>query len=77
MISEEFFIYLLFQMIVLVVNIMGYTKIPALSIFAIGFELAIMVQTIIAFGDYWGMGIMFILMNLSLPIYALSYNMKR
>lgn len=76
MISEEFFIYLLFQLIILVVNLLGYTKIPVMSFFAIGFELAIMVQTVIAFGDYWGMAIMFILMNLSLPIYALSHNMK-
>jgi hypothetical protein len=76
MIGETFFICLLFQLLVLMINILGYTKIPAMSLFGIMFELIIMVPTIIAFTDYEMFAIGLAIMNLALPVYALSHNLK-
>lgn len=77
MIDQDFFIMLLFQIFVLVINIMGYTKIPALSIFGIAFTVIIFVPTIEAFQEYEWFGLMLGVMNLALPVYALSHNLKR
>jgi hypothetical protein len=76
MISEAFFIYLFFQIFTVAINIMGYTKLPALSIFGIGIEIAIMIPTITAFASYELVAVMLILMNFTLPIYALNHNMR-
>ena len=71
MITETFFICLMFQMLVLLINVMAFTKIPILSIFSIGLELVIFVPTIKAFQEYEIFGMMFGLMNLTLPIIAI------
>lgn len=76
MISEAFFICLLFQIFILIINILGYTKIPAFSLFGIAFELIIIVPTIDAFTGYEMFAIMLGIMNLTLPLYALSHNLK-
>jgi hypothetical protein len=78
MISEGFLVYFMFQMIVLVINIIGYSEIPELRFFGIIFSLAISVQTIIAFSpDYWVVGAILILMNVALPTYSLSRGFKK
>jgi hypothetical protein len=72
MISDEFVIYLLFQMIILVINLIGFVRIPVLSFFAIIFEITILVQTVLGFGDYYVFAVNIAAMNLTLPIYSLS-----
>ena len=74
--TEAFVIYLLFQMIILVVNVLGFTKIPALSIFGIIGTLIIAVPTINAFDEYYPFALVLLLMNTALPIFALSRNMR-
>lgn len=72
MISEAFFIYLLFHIFILVINIMAFTKIPILSVFSIAFTLIIFVPAIQAFAQYEMFALMLGIMNLTLPVVAIA-----
>ena len=68
MITDDLFIYLMFQMIILVINLAGYFKIPYLGFIGIIATLSVTYPTIIAFGDYYIMAVILLLMNGILPI---------
>jgi len=72
MITDDLFMYLLFQMIILVINIVGYFKIPYLGFIGIIATLSISYQTIVSFGDYYIMAVILILLNGTLPIIGFS-----
>lgn len=62
----------MFQLIILMINVMAYTKIPALAIFGILGSIIIAVPTILAFGEYYLFGVILVIMNTTFPILALS-----
>ena len=72
MISDALLLYLIFQIIILMFNILGYSRIPMMWFFAIIGSVLLAVPTILAFGDYYLMAILLILVNISLPVIGLS-----
>jgi hypothetical protein len=68
MISDELLLYLLFQLIFMVIALIGYSKIPYLGILVVIGVFSISYQTIVAFEDYWMMGIMLILSNMMISL---------
>ncbi len=72
MISDAILMYLIFQIILLMINILGYTKIPLLFFFGIVGTVALSVPTIQAFGEYYMMAVILILINISLPVVGLA-----
>lgn len=56
----------------MVINILGYTKIPLLFFFGIIGTIVLAVPTIQAFGEYYLMAIILILINISLPVTGLA-----
>jgi len=68
MIGDDLFIYLMFQMIILVINLTGYFKIPYLGLIGIIATLSVAYQTVTSFGDYYVMAIILLLINGTLPI---------
>jgi hypothetical protein len=68
MITDDLFIYLMFQMIILAINLVGYFKIPYLGFIGIIATISVAYPTIVSFGDYYMMGVILILMNGTLPI---------
>lgn len=75
--DESFVVYLLFQLILLMLNSMGFNRLPILSYFALIGTMVIAVPTVIAFGDYYLMSVVLILINASLPIFAIRRNSRR
>jgi len=76
MITDDLFIYMLFQVILLLINIIGYFKIPLLSLFGILGTLALALPTVNAFNDYWMMALLLIMINMSLPVVGLTKALK-
>jgi hypothetical protein len=72
MISDALLLYLTFQMILLMFNILGYSRISMMFFFAIIGSLILAIPTIQAFGDYYPMAILLIIVNISLPAIGLS-----
>lgn len=72
MISDALLIYFMFQIVLLVINILGYTKIPLLFFFGIIGTVVLAVPTIQAFGSYYMMAVILILINISLPVVGLA-----
>jgi len=71
MITEDFFIYLMLYIFILVINIMAYTKIPILGIFGIAFTLIIVSPSFTAFAGFEMFALMLAIMNLALPLIAI------
>jgi len=63
---------LLFNLILFVFVLIGYTKISMLLYFAIIGSLLIVVPTMIAFGDYIYFGMLLCLTNVSVSVVGLS-----
>lgn len=71
MITEQLFIYFLFQIIILSINLLGYSKIPILSFFGIIATIVIAAPTLISFDTYYMFAAVLILINISLPTISL------
>ena len=69
---DDITIYLIFHIILIIVNIVGILKIPTYSYFAVIGTFITAYQTVIAFNDYQMIAISLILMNISIPIIGLS-----
>ena len=76
MITDDLLMYMLFQLILLVINIIGFKKLPILLFFGIIGTVMLSVPTIEAFEDYYMMAILFIIVNISIPIIGLTTTMK-
>lgn len=72
MISDTFMMYLLFQIIILMINLIGYSKIPFLGIIGIIGTLILAVPTASAFEPYWQLSIILILTNLMIPVLGMT-----
>jgi hypothetical protein len=72
MIGDALLLYLVFQILILMINILGYTKMPLLYFFGIIGTIILAVPTIQAFGEYYLMAVVLILMNISIPITGLT-----
>jgi hypothetical protein len=72
MITEELLMYLLFQLIIFVFNLTGYKRMPVLLFFTIIATLLLTPNTIIGFGDYYMMGFILILINISFAVIGLT-----
>jgi hypothetical protein len=72
MITDDFFIYLLFQIIILMINLIGYSKIPFLGFVGIIGTIILAYPTAVAFQPYWQITIIFILVNLMIPVLGFS-----
>lgn len=64
--------YLIGMIILLIINLIGYTKIPILCIFGIIGTMILAIPTVDAFGDYSMMAIILILINVGLPVIGLA-----
>ena len=72
MISDEFFIYLIFQLILLALNIVGFAKMPVILIFTAIGTFITAISTVLAFGDYQLIAIMLIITNISIPVIGVT-----
>lgn len=72
MISDSLLIYFMFQIVILIINILGFTKIPMLFFFGIIGTIILAIPTIQAFGEYYPMAVLLILINISLPVSGLA-----
>jgi hypothetical protein len=64
-------------MMLLSINLLGYTKIPYLSIIAVIMNTVLIVPTLQAFGDDYMIALLPILVNTVIPILGLSEARKR
>jgi len=71
MIADELMIYLLFQMVLLAINVIGYLKIRKLMILGILGSLLMAVPTLLGFGEYYLFSIILILINTLLPTFGI------
>jgi hypothetical protein len=62
----------MFQIVILIINILGFTKIPMLFFFGIIGTIILAIPTIQAFGEYYPMAVLLILINISLPVSGLA-----
>jgi hypothetical protein len=77
MITDDFLVYFAFQLVIFIINILGYAKIPELRLFGVLLSLGIAVQTVLAFApDYYAFGAMMVVTNTILPIYSMSRGWK-
>jgi len=76
MLDELFIVYFLFQLVLLIINLIGYSKIPILGFFGIIGSLILAVPTFFAFGDYYIMSIFLTLINISLPVIGITRAFK-
>lgn len=76
MITDSLLMYLLFQLILLVVSVIGYKRIPFLLFMTIMGSIVIAVPTVTAFGEYYPMAIVLILINLMFPVIGLTRAVK-
>lgn len=72
MITDDLLLYFMFQVMILVINVIGYSKIPILFFFSIIGTIVLAVPTIQAFGEYYLMAIILLLINISLPVIGLA-----
>jgi len=76
MITDDLLVYLLFQLIVLTINIIGLRKLPLMLFFGLIGTILLSVPTLIAFDDYYMMAVIFILINMTIPVIGLSSAVK-
>lgn len=69
-------VYLVCNIVVLIINIMGFKHAPFLLIIGGIFAGIILVPTLIAFGEFYILGIMFLMINVSLPVAGLTKALK-
>ena len=72
MITDDFFVYLLVQIVLFTINLVGYSKIPILSYLGAIGTVLMAYQTVIAFNDYESFALLLILINISLPVIGLT-----
>ncbi len=73
MLADTLIAYLVFNLILLVVNVIGYTKLPFILIFTIIGTLLMAVPTVEGFGeDYYMFGILLLLINIGIPLAGLT-----
>jgi len=72
MIDETFIIYLMFQIVLFVINLIGYKTIPILGFFGIIGSVILAIPTLNAFGDYYMMAFFLTLINISLPVIGIT-----
>lgn len=77
MISDAIVLYLLAQMMLLVINLIGYTRIPYLSVIAIIMNTLLIIPTLEAFGDDYMIALLPVLVNTVLPLISLTEARKR
>lgn len=69
--TEDFLAYLLFQIVLLSVNILAYNRNKILAYFGIIGSISLAVPTILAFGDYWMFGVWIVILNTVFPVYGM------
>ena len=72
MITDDMLIYLLFQLILLVLNILGHRKFPLFCLFGILGAMTLAIPTITAFGEYYMMAILLTVINIAFPTMSLA-----
>jgi len=77
MITDELIIWLLFQLILFVINLVGFRKVPLLLFFGLIGSILIAIPTLIAFDEYIMMGFLLVIINTAFPVIALTHSLKR
>lgn len=72
MLTDDFVVYLAFQLIIFGINIIGFRRFPFLCFVALIGSFLIAYQTIVAFDSYYIMGIILVIMNTTVPVIGLS-----
>lgn len=72
MITDTFMIYLLFQVILLMINLIGYSKLPFLGFIGIIGVIILAYPTAQAFEPYWQLTVILLLTNLMIPVLGFS-----
>jgi hypothetical protein len=65
-------IYFIAQLILFVINYFGYSRLPLLSIFGLIGAIILAIPTIQSMGEYYFIGLLFIIINILLPIMGLN-----
>jgi len=77
MIDDAMFVYLLFQLLLFVFALIGYSKLPVLSLLVVLGVILTAVPTINSFGeDYWMLAIILLIINGTIPVIGLSRTVK-
>jgi hypothetical protein len=76
MITDDLMLYMMFQLILFGINVVGYLRIPYLLFFGLIGTVLVSVPTINAFGDYYYIALVLILLNISLPVMGLAKALK-
>jgi hypothetical protein len=66
------FMYLIGMIILLIINLIGYTKIPILCVFGIIGTMILAIPTVNAFDDYYMIAIILLIINIGLPVMGLA-----
>jgi len=71
MITSALAMYGIVQIILIIVNSVGYRNIPAMSIVGLIFGLIFMIPTYIAFDEYVPIALLLISINIAIPVISL------
>ena len=72
MISDDFVMYFVGMIVLLVINLIAYTRIPYLAIVGIIGTLLLTPGAIIGFGDYYFIAFILVLTNMMIPFLAIN-----
>lgn len=72
MISDAIVLYLMAQILLIAINLIGYSRIPILSIIGLIGGILVAIPTLDAFGDDYLIAIIPILVNITIPIMSLA-----
>lgn len=76
MITDDILLYMLCQLIVLTINVIGIKKLPILLVIGIISTVMLSVPTIEAFDEYYMIGLLLIIVNITVPIIGLTTTLK-
>ena len=72
MLTDNFLMYLVFQMIIFAINYIGYQRVPFLCFIGIIATISISVQTILAFDQFAIFGVFLVITNVTFPIMGID-----
>ncbi len=76
MISDEFVIYFLAMLMMLVINLIGYLKVPILALLALIGTILLAPLAIIGFGDYYFFAFVLVFVNAIFGFFGVTRALK-
>ena len=76
MLSDTFVVFILGMLILLIVNYIGYTRMPILCLVGLIGTMLLAVDTLNGLGDYYMIGFILILVNTIIPFWGITRAIK-